>query len=85
MAAHAIISYDDTLNDHDALVLGRLLARRRGPADARLRPPHDRGRARPRGAARSTTPRRCSSAAPAGSTTSTSTAGSSSAPRPARA
>ncbi len=26
MATHAIISYDDTLNDHDALALGRLLA-----------------------------------------------------------
>ena len=26
MAPHAIISYDDTLNDHDALMLGRVLA-----------------------------------------------------------
>ncbi len=26
MATHAIISYDDTLNDHDALAFGRLLA-----------------------------------------------------------
>jgi nucleotide-binding universal stress UspA family protein len=32
MAPHAIISYDDTQNDHDALMLGRLL----GEAGARL-------------------------------------------------
>jgi hypothetical protein len=32
MAPHAIISYDDTQNDHDALMLGRIL----GDAGARL-------------------------------------------------
>ena len=26
MAAQAIVSYDDTHNDHDALILGRVLA-----------------------------------------------------------
>ena len=34
MAPHAIVSYDDTQNDHDALALGRTLARRGRPPDA---------------------------------------------------
>jgi hypothetical protein len=32
MASHTIISYDDTQNDHDALMLGRVL----GQAGSRL-------------------------------------------------
>ena len=84
MALKAIVSYDDTANDHDALVLGRVLAGRRA-AHARLRAPHDPLRARAAKSSRSMRPRRCSSAAPAGSATSTWHAASSSAPRPARA
>ncbi len=37
MAPHAIVSYDDTQNDHDALMLGRILRRCRREADARVR------------------------------------------------
>jgi nucleotide-binding universal stress UspA family protein len=45
MAPHALISYDDTLNDHDALWLGRLLAR----AGARLTLAYVRHRTRRHG------------------------------------
>ena len=41
MAPHAIVSYDDTPNDHDALMLGWVAARGRRQADARLRAPRD--------------------------------------------
>ena len=71
MAPKTIVSYDDTLNDHDALMLGRVLADAGAELDARVRPPHDAGRARSARSSRSTRPRRCSSAAPAGSATST--------------
>ncbi len=41
MSPHAIVSYDDTTNDHDALMLGRMLHEVGAQADAGLRaPPH---------------------------------------------
>ena len=32
MATHAIISYDDTQDDHDALMMGRVLGRAPAPS-----------------------------------------------------
>ena len=85
MPTNAIVSYDDTLNDHDALMLGRVLAEAGARADARLRASHHADRARPRAARGARGPGAARARRAAGSGTSTSSAASSSAPRPARA
>ena len=77
MSADLIVSYDGTSNDEDALALGGLLARLRGHAGARLRPPLPR-MTRPASGSPSTTPSACSSRARSGSATPTSIATSSS-------
>ena len=63
MSVRAIVSYDDTENDHDALMLGRVLA----DAGAQLTLAYVRHStqdgSRPASGSRSTRPRRCSSAA----------------------
>ena len=67
MSPRAIVSYDDTPNDHDALMLGRVLA----DAGAELTLAYVRhartATAQQRGSSRSRRPRCCSSAAPIGS------------------
>ena len=66
MAAQAIVSYDDTHNDHDALILGRVLAE----AGAELTLAYVRhttaSSRRSAKASRSPRPTRCSNVARAG-------------------
>ena len=64
MAPRAIISYDDTPGDHDALMLGRDPGRRRRFANPRVRPPLRMRGLLDRRSSTSTRPRRCSSVVP---------------------
>ena len=87
MSLTALVSYDDTSSDHDALMLARILAAVGRSPVTRLRSPRDPGARAPVRSLRSTRPAPCSSAAPAGSASGIcpTRPGSSSAHRPPRA
>ena len=84
MSTKAIVSYDDTPNDHDALMLGARPGRGRRRADRSRTCDTRRRPSASASSSRSTRPTRCSSAAPAPSATSTSSAASWSVRRPPR-
>ena len=71
MAPTAIVSYDDTLNDLDALALARVLADA-GTTLTLAYVRHTTETSRDRERLRRARPKRCSTAAPAGSATSAS-------------